>query len=463
MKKLFTVCVFQLISSFAFSQAVTENENALLQAEVIRSYIFGYPLVTMNLTEQVMTNVKKPDGLKAPIGQFINAREYPTASFRDVTAPNADTLYSTAWLDLSFEPYVLHLPDVNGRYYLMPLLSGWTEVFASLGTRTTGTKEQNYAITGPNWKGPLPSGLKEIKSPTDMVWILGRTYSTGTPEDYKAVHAIQDQYSLTPLSRFGIEFIPPEEKVNAQVNMKTAVRDQVNHLPAAAFFKRLTDLMENNPPAIIDAPIIADMEKIGIVPGKEFDLFKSGAKTIKTFEESPKLAQQEILTRGPKSGILQNGWLSIRNTGNYGTDYLERAYTAYVGLGANLREDAIYAVTSQDEKGESLSGKNSYIIHFPKGQLPPVNGFWSLTMYGKDFFFVPNSLNRYTLSERNDLKHNEDGSLDLYIQHLKPETEKDSNWLPAPEGEFNLMFRFYWPKEELINGQWMPPFIKKES
>ena len=167
----------------------------------VAAYIFGYPLVTMEMTRRVMTNVAKPESnLRGPMGQFVNARAYPTAAFKDVTAPNADTLYSPAWLDLAREPWVLHVPDERGRYYLMPMLDGWTNVFADPGTRTTGTGAGDFAIAGPGWQGSLPPGVELIRSNTNMIWILGRTYCSGTPEDYAAVHALQDQYRVTPLS-----------------------------------------------------------------------------------------------------------------------------------------------------------------------------------------------------------------------------------------------------------------------
>jgi len=231
------------------------------------AYIYGYPLVTVEMTRRVMTNVAKPEGFHAPMGQFANLRTYPTAAFRDVTAPNADTLYSAAWLDLSKEPYILSLPDEHGRYYLMPMLSGWTDVFQVPGTRTTGTKAQKYAITGPGWQGTLPQGVTEYKSPTNMVWIIGRTYCTGTPADYKAVHQIQDQYKLVPLSAYGKPYIPPVGKVDPSIDMKTPVRDQVNRMDAGAYFKLLAALMKDNPPAKEDAPMVAKLARVGIVPG----------------------------------------------------------------------------------------------------------------------------------------------------------------------------------------------------
>jgi hypothetical protein len=232
------------------AQTITPREAKAIAED---AYIYGYPLVTMDMTRQVITNVAGPEGLRAPMGQFANAREYPTAAFRDVTAPNADTLYSSAWLDLTKEPYVLSLPDEGERYYLMPMLSGWTDVFHVPGTRTTGDKAQTYAITGPGWTGTLPAGVTQYKSSTNMVWILGRTYCTGTPDDYKAVHAIQDQYKLVPLSAYGKPYTPPPGKVDPSIDMKTPVRDQVNRMDAA-YFKRLAALMKDNAPAAEDAP-----------------------------------------------------------------------------------------------------------------------------------------------------------------------------------------------------------------
>src|SRR5262249_25543670 len=196
----------------------------------VDAYIYGYPLVTMEMTRRVMTNVVAPEGTRAPMGQFVRMRTYPSAAFKDVTAPNADTLYTTTWLDPGKEPWILSIPDMKGRYFLFPMLDGWTNVFQVPGKRTTGTGPQTYAITGPGWSGTLPSGVKEYKAPTGIVWILGRIYCTGTPDDYAAVHAVQDQVSVVPLSAYGKPFTPPAGVVDPKIDMKTAVRDQVEAL-----------------------------------------------------------------------------------------------------------------------------------------------------------------------------------------------------------------------------------------
>lgn len=423
----------------------------------VEAYVFGYPLVTMEITRRVMTNVAAPEGTHAPMGQFLRMRKYPDAAFKDVTAPNADTLYSTAWLDLAKEPYVLSLPDEDGRYYLMPMLSGWTNVFEVPGKRTTGTKAQTYAITGPNWKGVLPDGVKELKSPTSMVWILGRTYCTGTQEDYKACHAIMDKYQLVPLSMYGKSYTPPAGKMDPSIDTKTAVREQVHKLDAVSYFTLLSSLMKDNPPAAADAPIIEKLAKIGIVPGKDFDSSKLPAAAAKTI---PVSAQQQIMGHFKQAGSNLNGWTFTTNAGIYGTDYLQRALITAVGLGANRPQDAVYPTSEIDAEGKPYSGANKYVMHFAKGQTPPVNAFWSVTMYNADYFFVDNLLNKYTVSPRNDLKYNQDGSLDIYIQNESPGKDKEANWLPAPTGKFILMMRLYWPKDtspSIIDGTWKPP------
>jgi hypothetical protein len=444
-------------------EKVTEDEANQIAEE---AYIYGYPLVTMEMTRRVMTNAATVQGLRGPMGQFVNAREYPSAAYRDVTAPNADTLYSSAWLDVSKEPYVLSIPDEGDRYYLIPMLSGWTDVFQVPGKRTTGDKAQTYAITGPHWKGDLPAGVKELNSPTGMVWTLGRTYCTGTPEDYKAVHAIQDKYKLVPLSAYGKYYTPRAGKIDPSIDMKTPVREQVNKMKASDYFKLLATLMKDNPPASEDAAMVAKLSKIGIVPGKDFDISKFGSATQNGLDRAPEAGLEKIVAHMKGAGKVVNGWVFPYPGGQYGTDYLQRATITYFGLGCNRTDDAVYPTSETDVYGKPYDGTSDYTLTFPKGQLPPVDGFWSLTMYDAGYFFVENPLNRYTLSARNKLKENNDGSVTLYIQNKSPGEDKESNWLPAPEGRFVLMLRLYWPKEKdpsILDGSWKIPPVTKAA
>jgi hypothetical protein len=448
------------VSGWAAADPVTEAAAA---AHATQAYGYGYPLVTMEFTRRVMTNTAEPKGMHAPMGQFVRMREYPTAKFRDVTAPNADTLYSPAWLDLSKEPYVLSLPDMGDRYFLMPMLDGWTDVFQVPGTRTTGNKAQTYAITGPGWKGELPAGVKELKSPTNLVWILGRTYCTGTPEDYKACHAVMDKYDLRPLSAYGKLYTPPAGKVDPGIDMKTAVRDQVNKMDAGAYFTLLAALMKDNPAAKEDGLMVAKLAKIGIVPGKDFEVSKVDAAVARGLAKVPKAGQEKIMAHFKDGGKLENGWTFFTTASVYGTDYIQRAFITFYGLGANRLQDAVYPTSTEDAAGKKYSGANRYVIHFDKGQTPPVNAFWPITMYDAGYFFVDNPLNKYTVSPRNALKYNADGSLDLYIQSESPGKDKEANWLPAPKGEFVLMMRMYWPKEKdpsILDATWKVPPVR---
>lgn len=429
------------------------------------AYVFGYPLVTMEMTRRVMTNVTAASGTRAPMGHVLKLREYPTAAFRDVTAPNADTLYTTAWMDLGREPMVLSLPDMKGRYALFPLLDGWTTVFQVPGKRTTGTAAQTYAITGPGWSGTLPPGMTEYKSRTNIVWFLGRIYCTGTPEDYAAVHALQDQVGLVPLSAYGRPYAPPPGVVDPSIDMRTAVRDQVNALSAVQYFTLLAELMKRNPPAPADAPHIARFARIGLVPGQEFDASKLRADFASRI---PSVSFDRIMLQFRINPAVKdiNGWGFTTRTGIYGTDYLMRALVTAIGLGANRPQDAVYPTSLKAADGEDYNGANRYVMRFAPGQLPPATGFWSITMYDADYFFVANPLNRYSISARQDLKRNPDGSVDILIQHASPGAGREANWLPAPAGKFILMLRLYWPNEHdpsILDGSWTIPPVSKQA
>ncbi len=429
------------------------------------AYIYGYPLVTMDMTRRQLTNVSVPDAAHAPMGQVLRLRTYPAVDNHVVTAPNADTLYTMAWLDVSKEPWVFSIPDMGDRYYLMPMLDGYTNVFQVPGKRTTGDKAQKYAITGPGWSGVIPAGVTEYKSPTAMVWILGRIYCTGTPADYAAVHALQDKVSVVPLSSYGKPYTPVPTDTDASFDMKAAIREQVEALNVKDYFNYLAKLMKTNPPAPDDAPMVASMAKIGLVPGQDFDPSKLDAFDKEAIKAVPKAAQLKIMDYFKHAGQPTNGWMFTTKTGIYGTDYIQRALITAIGLGANRPQDAIYPTGEKDADGKDFdTASNKYVMHFDKGQMPPVNGFWSLTMYDDKYFFVPNSINRYTLSARNKFVTNADGSVDLYLQADSPGNAKEANWLPAPKGKFIPMLRLYWPKEtppSIIDGTWKPPVIKQ--
>jgi len=442
-----------------------------LQDAGVEAYIYAYPLVTMELTRRVSTNAAVPEGSKAPMGQFAKLRGYPAVDDHTVTAPNADTLYTVVWLDVSKEPWIVSAPDMKERFFLLPMLDGWTTVFADPGKRTTGTRAQKFAVSGPGWSGTLPEGVTEYKSATGIVWLLGRIYCTGTSEDYKAVHALQDQMTVVPLSAYGKPYTPPPGAVDPRVDMKTGIRDQVNALDASAYFALFSRLLKTNPPAADDAPMVATLAKIGIVPGQDFDASKIDPTVAKALADVPRNAQDKIMG-WMKEGViagdikLTDGWMFTTKTGLYGTAYRQRALVTAIGLGANRPQDAVYPTSEGPDILKKYSGANKYVVHFNKGEMPPVDGFWSLTMYDANYFFVPNPINRYTISQRNKFVTNPDGSVDLYIQNASPGRDKEPNWLPAPKDQFILMMRLYWPKEQppsILDGSWKIPSVEEQS
>lgn len=440
------------------------SDHTKLHENVIQAYIFAYPLVLMDTTKNVTTNVARPldkgNKFEAPVNQFVNVSVFPDSNFKNIVRPNADTLYTSAYLDLSQEPIILSVPNTHSRYYLMPMLSGWTDVFASPGKRTTGTKAQNFLIAGPFWKGKNPEAIKEIKSPTNMVWILGRTQTNGE-SDYKTVHDIQKGYKLTPLSAWGKKYTPPIAQINNSINTNHPPSIQVQNLSSIDFFKRFSELLKNNPLKKEDTPMKQILQQIGIVPGKTFNPAVFSQQELNTFNNAIKKAQKLIATHVQTSGKRVNGWQIFPVVGTYGKHYLDRASVAFAGLGANIPEDAIYPTAFIDEQNNPLDGKNNYSIHFSKSELPPVKGFWSLSMYDKDNFFVKNPINRFAIGDRDKLKFNSDGSLDIYIQNKSPGKNKESNWLPAPYGSFNVTMRLYWPKKEILENKWIIPGIQK--
>lgn len=452
-------------SHLSLSLSPKEKELVDLCTDV---YLYGYPLVTMELSRRMMTNVNETTRRGAPMGQFMHARAYPEPGDREVTAPNADTLYSLAWLDLSVEPYIFKIPDAGDRYYMIPMLDGWTDVFAVPGERTTGSQPQTYLLVGPGWEGIEPQeGIDLLRSPTSIVWLLVRTYCSGTKDDYAKVHTFQDSLTITPLSAYGATFTPSSGSRDPIIDTRTPVREQVNNLSLDAFFDILAPLLKDNPPAEADTAMVAKMEQLGIVPGQPFNQNGLPIAVVANANIIPKIAQQILLDSFKEAGgIDSNGWNYFTNLGVYGTDYLLRALTTMIGLGANRPQDAIYPLSHKDADGNFYDGAHDYVMHFDKDALPPVLGFWSITLYDAQYSFVKNPLNRYKLGSRDELAHNPDGSVDLYMQKESPGPEKESNWLSTPPGKFILMLRLYWPTTRppsIIDGSWTPPAVRKKT
>jgi hypothetical protein len=319
----------------------------------------------------------------------------------------------------------------------------------------------NFLITPPGWNGTVPSGVTHISAPTSYVWIIGRTKTDGPP-DYDAVHKIQAGYKVTPLSDWGKTAKPVEAKIDPSVDMKTPPKTQVDTMPADKFFAYAAELLKLNPPHITDQPIIAQLKKIGFEPGKSFDLDKADSAIRNGLASAPEDAQKLMEWKVPTVARVVNGWSMNTDTmGVYGNYYLKRAIVTQLGLGANLPEDAIYPINLADDAGKPLDGANKYTLHFDKGNTPPANAFWSVTLYDADGFQVANPLNRFAVSSWMPFKYNPDGSLELYFQNESPGKGKEANWLPAPKGSFNLTMRIYAPRSEALTGKWEPPSVTR--
>lgn len=427
----------------------------------VEAYLYFYSIVTMDITRKQLTNVENAEGIHAPMNSFANIPAYPTADMKVVVRPNFDTLYSSAWLDLTQEPVIVSVPSTGGRYYLLPMLDMWTDVFASPGWRTTGTEAANFLIAPACWQGNVPQDVQRIDAPTPFVWIIGRIKTDGPP-DYEAVHKIQAGLKVSPLSAWGKPAGPVIGKIDADVDMKTPPKIQVDTMPADKYFAYAAELLKRHPPHKTDEPIIARIKRIGIDVGQSFDCSKLDPAIQKALMQVPEEAQELMKWKVSTLARVENHWSMNTDTmGVYGNYYLKRAIVTQLGLGANLPEDAVYPLNLGDKEGNPLDGANKYTIHFNKASLPPVDAFWSITLYDADGFQVANELNRFAVSSWMPFKYNHDGSLDLYFQNSSPEESKKANWLPAPKGAFNLCMRLYAPKSAALTGRWNPPPVTK--
>lgn len=444
-----------------FSQAAKVSAEEALDI-ALNAYLYFYPLITMDVTRLQTTNIEagKEFG-KGPMNTFSNIPAYPPADMKMVVRPNFDTLYSSGWVDLTQGPVVVSAPDTGGRYYLLPMLDMWTDVFASPGWRTTGTQARSFALVPPGWKGTLPADLTRIDAPTPYVWIIGRTKTDGAA-DYATVNAIQSGFGLTPLSESGKTHVASPGSIDRNVDMKTPPKVQVDGMSGEAYFTYAAELLKLHPPHITDQPMLARLESIGFEAGKSLDFGTLDPVARQAMTMAQAEAQKLMTAYVPKMATVVNGWqMNVATMGVYGNFYLKRAIVAQLGLGANLPEDAIYPLNLGDSVGEPLDGSNRYRLHFAKGSEPPARAFWSVTLYDADGFQVANPLNRFAVSSWMPFARNADGSLDLYFQHDNPGAGKEANWLPAPSGPFNLCMRIYAPESSVLTGAWSPPAVEK--
>ncbi len=448
-----------VLTSSCFAWSLREGGAYLLGEE---EYVYGFPLVMMDVTRQVVTAASKSGEYQAPINQFGRIRTYVNPDFRNVVRISVNSLWSHGFLDLDQEPMIVTIPDSGDRYLVMQALNMWTDDFASVGTRTPERRFGSFLIAGPKWNGTAPPGIKDtFRSTTRYAWVLVQI-SAGSPADFPAIHKLQDQLKITPLSAWGKPYSPPATvPVDPAVDLTATPFDQVQLMTGEMFFRRLATLLKDNPPYPADRWMMDKLRLLGIEPGKDFAPDRIDQQVRKGLNQVP-WNVWKLLAEGPYTMPAKNGWIDMLNLGRYGSDYNTRAFIAYAGLGALTSDDAVYPSAFVDADGHALDAAYKYVIHFPPGQLPPsASNVWSISPY-RGNFYVRNSLNRYGILSSMPVKYNSDGSLDIYVQAQSPGADKESNWLPIPpSGMFNLTTRIYQPKKEMLDGAYLLPPVRK--
>lgn len=431
--------------------AATANRSADAFRAGIEAYVWGYPLVVMARTRAQFLAT-------TPANTFSHQRQLASPESKAVVTPNNDTLYSIAWLDLRSGPVVLRLPAVPERYYDFQFLDMYTDTFANVCVRLHGPGPGAYAVVGPEWSGSLPDGVGRLDAPTPDVWVIGRTLVDG-PADVDAVRALQDRYQLQSLPG------PPAAPPPPAPPPTTAPLPSPHQVATAGigFFDELGAAMTADPPPPHQHSMVQALASAGIGPG--LSPRTGGDRSVQSaLVQSIPTAETVIATATSASIRTDHGWASNPMVGTYGTDYLARATTAKIGLGANVADEAVYYATVADVTGAPLTGQHTYRIEFAAGQLPPVHrhGFWSVTVYGPDRFLVANALHRYSIGDRTaGLKTGDDGSLRIVLGTHSPAAHH-ANWLPTPPGPFTLVLRVYVPAPPVLGGTWAPPGVTPE-
>ena len=435
------------------------NETELFDL-VKQAYIYGFPVYEMYRTRyNAVYDSSNPERIE--LNQFTHMRQLADHTTRFVTTPNNDTPYSIAWMDLADEPVVLSTPDTDGRYFVIELLDFFTNNFANIGKRTTGTAAGSYLICGPRYSGDLPADLPVYKAPTNSVWIIGRTL-TKNESDMPEVHRIQDQYRLVSLSEWKNE--SEEKKPGASTQKPSMITPERENM--VNFFQIVNAGLTENPPPEEESDLMSQFEKITIGPNQAFNADQLANENKQIWTKAANDGFQEMRKLIFSLYKELNGWaLCPRHMGNFGQDYLFRGYIALTGLGGLVPEEAIYLPKMRPKEAPPFSGHNRYLMHFSKDNLPPVAAFWSLSMYevtpDRRQYFTQNPINRYSIGDMTDgLRYNADGSLDIYIQHPSPGPDRESNWLPAPEANFAMTMRAFEPDPSIISGEYQFPEIR---
>lgn len=430
-------------------KAAAAQQTMAAQELLEQAYLYAFPLVLMDATRKVSTNTETPNGTRAPINQFIHAEKLADAASRAVVTPNVDTIYTQAFLDVGAEPMLYGVPQTD-RFFNVQVLDAWTNTAAVL--EAPGL----YAITRSDWQGELPEGVQRINVPTNRVWTIARIVLSGQ-EDLPNVRAIQDRMQLMPLSAYQMDsWTAPAGTYDPAYDFVPV--QHVLALSPQEFFDTANQLMETNPPAAADAPVLRELAALHVGPGEKFDdkalgLFSGLRWKLMLLQLKGKL-KAEAANYAQQMGQ----WIYYGDPiGDFGTAYTYRAMVALMGLGANTTDIAIYPKTEVDHTGAVLTGKKTYTLHIEAEPPTKEKGFWSVTAYGEDDFLIDNAIDRYCVNDRSGLHRNPDGSVDIILSKEAP--EDTTNWLPVGEGDFHLFLRIYKPDTAALEG-WQPPVVR---
>lgn len=425
------------------------------------AYIFGFAMVeNYKSIYGFCINPKSP--VYSGFNKYQHNRKLYDPDFKLVVTPNNDTLYSTTFADLRTEPLVISVPSTGDRYFVIQLVDGSSDNLAYIGTRETGRNGGNFVLVGPNFKGSLPTDRFDriIVSPSQFVALVTRTAINGAADTAGAT-AIQDNLRLTPLSQF---LGKPAPKPAPAIDFPPFDPAKVDGIE---FFTYLDMVLNWHTPRLDDAGILGRLTRIGVLAGglAEFDAGRFSPEVQAALMEGIRAGRKAIEERGNNLGERVNGWEYTPPMGNFGTDYLFRSAVAWKFMYTNSPEEALYPIANVDAEGRALDGRSNYVLRFEKGGLPPADAFWSVTMYdGTTRLLVHNVLKRYSIGDRTaGLTFDADGGLTLYLQHSSPGKDRESNWLPAPEGSFYVILRAYAPREEMLSGRYRLPPVKRSQ
>ncbi|MGB7285189.1 MAG: DUF1254 domain-containing protein [Candidatus Acidiferrum sp.] len=426
------------------------------------AYLWGWPLVNNLNRALAVANLPEPGRIgnvvpASPPGYISMLTDYIDSQEHFVTCPNQDTVYGAGYQRLNAKPVILQVPNFGERFYTYQLVDARTDSFAVIG-KQHGTEPGFYLLVGPNWKGEVPKGISDVfRSPTDLAAIFPRVFQDDAPEDKGAVQKLLSEIMVYPLSEFDGRMKTKDWKATPAFPAPPRGSGETKWVVPEKFFDELPQIMKEIPPLPGEESLYAMIQSVLDAAAKD--------PTIKdTLEKTAVIAEEELIkplfqfhNNGRPVG---NGWTLPPNGARWGVDYLSRAATARSNMYDNAPEETRYIYTDFDQHGQRLNGNKRYAVTFGRGQLPPVNGFWSLTLYNKEHLFEPNALNRFSLGTKSkSMKTNADGSLTIYVQSDSPGGSNESNWLPAPKDDFCLYIRSYWPKAEILEGRWTPPQV----